>query len=57
MDRKKGGRSPDISLYPDSLPRNMASTTFRLIKRTIDLTGSLFAMTLLTPLLSSLPLR
>lgn len=50
LDLKEGSRSTDISLYPDLLPKNITSTTSRLVKRAIDLTGSLLALTLLSPL-------
>ncbi|MGA3322955.1 MAG: sugar transferase [Terriglobia bacterium] len=50
LDLNKGGRSTDISLYPDLLPKNIASTTSRVVKRAIDLTGSLAALILLSPL-------
>ena len=50
LDLKEERRSADISLYPDLLPKYHASTTARLIKRAIDVVGSLLALTLLSPL-------
>jgi exopolysaccharide biosynthesis polyprenyl glycosylphosphotransferase len=50
LDLKKGGRSTDISLYPDLLPKNLTSKTSQLTKRAIDVIGSLLALTLLSPL-------
>ena len=50
LDLNKGGRSTDISLYPDLMPKNIASTTSRVVKRAIDLAGSLVALILLSPL-------
>jgi exopolysaccharide biosynthesis polyprenyl glycosylphosphotransferase len=50
LDLKKGRHSADISLYPDLLPKNMASKTSQLTKRAIDVIGSLVALTLLSPL-------
>ena len=50
LDLKKGGRSSDISLYPDLMPKNMTSMTSQLTKRAIDVVGSLVALTLLSPL-------
>jgi exopolysaccharide biosynthesis polyprenyl glycosylphosphotransferase len=49
LDLKKGGRSTDISLYPDLLPKNLTSKTSQLTKRAIDVIGSLLALTLLSP--------
>ncbi len=51
MEVGKGGeRSTDISLYPDLLTRHHASTTLRMIKRSIDVAGSLLALALLSPI-------
>ena len=50
LGHKKGGHSADIRLYPDLLPKNTASPTLQLIKRAIDVMGSLLALTLLSPL-------
>ncbi len=50
MEVGKGGRSTDIRLYPDLLTKDQASSTYRLIKRSIDVVGSLLALVLLSPL-------
>ncbi len=50
MEVGKGGRSTDISLYPDLLTKDNASSAHRLIKRLIDVVGSLLALVLLSPL-------
>jgi exopolysaccharide biosynthesis polyprenyl glycosylphosphotransferase len=49
LDLKKGGRSADVRLYPDLHPKNHAATNPQLVKRTIDVVGSLLALTLLSP--------
>ncbi len=50
MEVGKGGRSTDISLYPDLLTKDQASSTYRLIKRAIDVVGSFLALIILSPL-------
>ncbi len=50
LDLQSGGRLADISLYPDLQPQDSAAKASRLIKRTIDIVGSLIALILLSPL-------
>ena len=50
LDLQNGGRPADIRLYPDLLPQDNAIKASRLIKRSIDIVGSLLALTLLSPL-------
>jgi exopolysaccharide biosynthesis polyprenyl glycosylphosphotransferase len=45
-----GSRPADTRLYPDLQPQNIATEARRLIKRTIDIVGSLIALILLFPL-------
>jgi len=52
LDSQNGGRSADIRLYPDLMPNDSASKASRLVKRAIDIAGSLFALTLLSPVLA-----
>jgi exopolysaccharide biosynthesis polyprenyl glycosylphosphotransferase len=52
FDNQNGGRSADIRLYPDLMPHDNASKVSRVVKRAIDIMGSLFALTLLSPLLA-----
>ena len=51
LDLKNGGRPADIRLYPDLRPEDNATRASRVVKRTIDIMGSLFALVLLSPLL------
>ncbi len=51
LDVENGGRPADKRLYPDLFPHDIASKTSQSIKRSIDITGSLFALVLLSPLL------
>lgn len=50
LDFENGGRSADISLYPDLKPGNMSTKVFLGIKRAIDIVGSATAIVLLSPL-------
>lgn len=50
LNLQSGGHLADISLYPDLQPQDSAAKASRLIKRTIDVTGSLIALILLSPL-------
>src|SRR5271157_383563 len=51
LDLENGGRPADARLYPDLSPHDNATKSEELIKRTIDLMGSFFALLLLSPLL------
>ena len=51
LDLKNGGRPADIRLYPDLRPEDNATKASQVIKRTIDIMGSLFALVLLSPFL------
>lgn len=52
LDHQNGGGSADIHLYPDLLSQDNASKVSRLVKRAIDIAGSLAALTVLSPLLA-----
>ena len=47
---ESGGRPVDVRLYPDFEPQDSAARTSRLVKRTIDIVGSLVTLILLFPL-------
>ena len=51
LDLENGGRPADTSLYPDLRPQDTFTKASRVIKRTIDIIGSLIALMLLSPLL------
>src|SRR5208337_3330005 len=51
LDLENGGRPADTRLYPDLRPQDNATKASRVIKRTIDIIGSLIALMLLSPLL------
>ncbi|MFZ0962472.1 MAG: sugar transferase [Terriglobia bacterium] len=51
LDLENGGRPADAKLYPDLSPKDTATKAFRVIKRAIDIVGSLIALILLSPLL------
>jgi exopolysaccharide biosynthesis polyprenyl glycosylphosphotransferase len=51
LDLENGGRPADTRLYPDLRPQDNASKASRVIKRTIDIIGSAFALFVLSPLL------
>jgi exopolysaccharide biosynthesis polyprenyl glycosylphosphotransferase len=50
LNLPRGGRPADTKLYPDLQPQDNATKASRLIKRTIDIFGSLTALILLSPL-------
>jgi len=50
LDLENGGRPADTSLYPDLRAQDKATKASRVIKRTIDIMGSAFALLLLSPL-------
>jgi exopolysaccharide biosynthesis polyprenyl glycosylphosphotransferase len=50
LNLQGGGRPVDARLYPDLHPQDNTAKAFRLIKRTIDIVGSLIALVLLSPL-------
>jgi exopolysaccharide biosynthesis polyprenyl glycosylphosphotransferase len=50
LNLQSGGRPADTRLYPDMQPQDNAAKASRLIKRTIDIVGSLVALILLSPL-------
>ena len=56
IDHQDGGRSADIRLYPDLMPHDNASKVSLVVKRAIDLVGSLSALTVLSPLLAVIAL-
>jgi lipopolysaccharide/colanic/teichoic acid biosynthesis glycosyltransferase len=51
LDLENGGRPADTRLYPDLWPQDNATKTSQLLKRMIDIIGSVFALVLLSPLL------
>jgi exopolysaccharide biosynthesis polyprenyl glycosylphosphotransferase len=51
LDLQNGGRPADPRLYPDLWPQNETTKTSQLIKRTIDIIGSCFALLLASPAL------
>ena len=51
LDLKNGGRPADSRLYPDLAPQGAASKLSLVVKRTIDIVGSTFALLLLSPVL------
>jgi exopolysaccharide biosynthesis polyprenyl glycosylphosphotransferase len=51
LDLENGGRPADKRLYPDLWPQDGAAKAAQLIKRSIDIIGSLSALVLLSPLL------
>jgi lipopolysaccharide/colanic/teichoic acid biosynthesis glycosyltransferase len=51
LDLENGGRPADTRLYPDLSPQDPATKASRVIKRTIDIMGSAFALLFLSPLL------
>ncbi len=50
LNLQSGGRPADTRLYPDLQPQDNAARASQLIKRTIDIVGSLVALILLFPL-------
>src|SRR5579862_4643358 len=50
LDVENGSRPADAKLYPDLEPRNNSTKVSLVIKRTIDIAGSLFALLLFSPL-------
>jgi lipopolysaccharide/colanic/teichoic acid biosynthesis glycosyltransferase len=50
-DNKDDGRQADFTLYPDASENNNARRPARLIKRIMDIAGSLFVLTILSPVL------
>jgi lipopolysaccharide/colanic/teichoic acid biosynthesis glycosyltransferase len=50
LDVENGSRPADTKLYPDLEPRNNSTKVSLVIKRMIDIGGSLFALTLFSPL-------
>jgi exopolysaccharide biosynthesis polyprenyl glycosylphosphotransferase len=51
LDLENGGRPADKSLYPDLCPKNITAKSSQVIKRCIDILGSVFAIVLLSPFL------
>jgi lipopolysaccharide/colanic/teichoic acid biosynthesis glycosyltransferase len=51
LDLENGGRPADIALYPDLWPQGPAVHALQMIKRTMDIIGSLCALVFLSPLL------
>jgi len=51
LDSENGGRPADVKLYPDLQPQDTPAKVSRVIKRCIDIIGSLFALLILSPLL------
>ncbi len=50
LDVENGSRPADAKLYPDLEPRNNSTKVSLVIKRMIDIAGSLFALILFSPL-------
>jgi lipopolysaccharide/colanic/teichoic acid biosynthesis glycosyltransferase len=50
LDHKQGSRSAAIRLYPDLMPQTAGSPTFQILKKAIDVMGSLLALIMLSPL-------
>jgi lipopolysaccharide/colanic/teichoic acid biosynthesis glycosyltransferase len=51
LDLENGGRPADKSLYPDLYPEDISAKSSQVIKRSIDIIGSFFALVLLSPFL------
>ena len=51
LDLENGGRPADKSLYPDLRPESITAKSSQVIKRSIDILGSVSALVLLSPFL------
>jgi lipopolysaccharide/colanic/teichoic acid biosynthesis glycosyltransferase len=51
LDLENGGRTADKSLYPDLCPEGLSAKSSQVIKRSIDIIGSAFALIVLSPFL------